>query len=141
MLPQTQRVTLASSSSSPASGTGSSSAPSSTLSSGTRSSSFSFFLRLERPVAAPWAELDDVVEPEWAFLRSTTGSSMSSCLSRLPLLPLGCDVSDGRCGPSLGRGSGSESGDLDVLVEPECAERRPERRVSRGESGGPIDDA
>lgn len=35
-----------------------------------------------------------------------------------------------------------ESGDL--LLEPaeaDCAERRPERRVSRGDSGGPICDA
>lgn len=39
----------------------------------------------------------------------------------------------------LGRDSGAgESGDLDVLAEAECAERLPERRVSRGESGGPI---
>lgn len=33
---------------------------------------------------------------------------------------------------------GSESGDLDVLVEAEGAERRPERLVSLGDDGGPI---
>lgn len=31
-----------------------------------------------------------------------------------------------------------ESGDFEVLVEPEGALRLPERRVSRGERGGPI---
>lgn len=31
-----------------------------------------------------------------------------------------------------------ESGDLEVLAEADGAERLPERRVSRGERGGPI---
>jgi hypothetical protein len=42
-----------------------------------------------------------------------------------------------------GRGVDSElgeSGDFEVLVEPEGALRLPERRVSRGERGGPISD-
>lgn len=35
-------------------------------------------------------------------------------------------------------GAGSESGDFEALVEVDGAERRPERRGSLGESGGPI---
>jgi len=39
----------------------------------------------------------------------------------------------------LGADSGAgESGDLEVLADAEGAERLPERRVSRGERGGPI---
>ena len=72
------------------------------------------------------------------LLRSSTEPSMSSCLRRLLRPPLLFEVSDGRCGMSFGRGAGSESGDLDVLVEAEGAERLPERLVSLGESGGPI---
>jgi len=47
----------------------------------------------------------------------------------------------GRVVPSFVRGSDSEageSGDLEVLPEADGAERLPERRVSRGERGGPI---
>lgn len=47
----------------------------------------------------------------------------------------------GRVVTSFVRGSDSEageSGDLDVLAEADGAERLPERRVSRGERGGPI---
>jgi hypothetical protein len=35
-------------------------------------------------------------------------------------------------------GAGSESGDFEALVEVDGIERRPERRGSLGESGGPI---
>lgn len=39
---------------------------------------------------------------------------------------------------AFSRGGRSESGDFEALAETEGAERRPERRVSRGDSGGPI---
>jgi len=68
-------------------------------------------------------------------------SSGSSCFGRLERpLPFVIDEA-GREEGSLFRGADSdagESGDLEVLVEAEGAERLPERRVSRGESGGPI---
>lgn len=38
----------------------------------------------------------------------------------------------------LSRGAWSESGDLEALAETDGAERRPERRVSRGDKGGPM---
>jgi len=41
---------------------------------------------------------------------------------------------------SLG-GGWSESGDLEALADTEGAERRPERLVSLGERGGPMDTA
>ena len=68
-------------------------------------------------------------------------SSGSSCFGRLerPLLVVIDEA--GREAGSLFRGADSEageSGDLEVLVEAEGAERLPERRVSRGERGGPI---
>lgn len=68
-------------------------------------------------------------------------SSISSCFGRFVrpfgLLFGGAERADESL--VLGRDSGGgESGDLEVLAEAECAERLPERRVSRGERGGPI---
>lgn len=68
-------------------------------------------------------------------------SSTSSCFGRFArpfgLLFGGAERVDESL--VLGRDSGAgESGDLEVLAEAECAERLPERRVSRGERGGPI---
>lgn len=69
------------------------------------------------------------------------GSSMSSCFGRFvrpfALVFGGTERADASL--ALGGGSGAgESGDFDVLADAEGAERRPERRVSRGERGGPI---
>lgn len=69
------------------------------------------------------------------------GSSTSSCFGRF-VRPFGLLFGGaGRVDGSfvLGAGSGAgESGDFEVLAESEWAERRTERRVSRGERGGPI---
>lgn len=87
---------------------------------------FSLFLRL----VFGMAELELEAE-EWAAeaecLRSSGWSSWSS-FTRF--------VRDGGClrGLSLWRGR-SESGDFEFV---DGAERRPERRISRGESGGPM---
>ena len=48
------------------------------------------------------------------------------------------DARGRRGGASFCLGAGSESGDFEALVEVEGIERRPERRGSLGESGGPI---
>ena len=66
---------------------------------------------------------------------------MSSCFGRF-VRPFGPVFGGaGRADGSLVLGAesgGGESGDLEVLAEAEGAERLPERRVSRGERGGPI---
>ena len=70
-----------------------------------------------------------------------TGSSGSSCFKRFVRLLLLLEGRKGRVVPSFVRGSDSEageSGDLEVLPEADGADRLPERRVSRGERGGPI---
>lgn len=67
---------------------------------------------------------------------SSRGSSTSSCFVRLreeaeeeERLTVGRRGADSELG---------ESGDFEVLVDPEGALRLPERRVSLGERGGPI---
>lgn len=99
--------------------------------------SFSLPLRFDLPLALGWL---GALPLEWAFLLGM-GSSISSCFGRF-VRPFGLVFGwTGRADESfvLGAGSGAgESGDFDVLVEAEGAERRPERRVSRGERGGPI---
>jgi hypothetical protein len=73
---------------------------------------------------------------EELFLRSSLWSSWSS-FERL--LRCAEDVEGvGRWVNSFWRGGRSESGDLEVPVDAEGAERRPERRISRGERGGPM---
>lgn len=99
---------------------------------------FSFGFRLFLPLLVLWAELPEGVEAGESFLRSSGGSSYSSCLRRFCLPPLLLDARGGRGGASFCLGAGSESGDLEALVEVEGIERRPERRGSLGESGGPI---
>lgn len=87
-----------------------------------------------------WDELDEPLGANEAFL-SSIDSSRSSCLGFLLLLLLEWELSGGRWGPSFVLRAVSESGDLEVLVEADGAERLPERRGSRGESGGPIAEA
>jgi hypothetical protein len=94
-------------------------------------------LRFARPFEFPWLELVPLV---WAFLVGT-GSSGSSCFKRFVRLLLLLESMAGRVMGSFVRGRDSEageSGDLEVLAEADGAERLPERRVSRGERGGPI---
>lgn len=101
--------------------------------------SFSFGFRFALPLMeAPWVELAELVDGAEPFLRSSTSSSRSSCLRRfcLPLLLL--EARPGRLMISFCLGAGSRSGDLEALVDAEGIERRPERRISFGESGGPI---
>ena len=84
----------------------------------------------------PWlVEPEEPTDGAWLVLRSSSGSSRSSCLSRL-LRPLAMeDAGAERAEESFCLGGWSESGDFEALVDAEGAERRPERRVSRGEVG------
>ena len=88
-------------------------------------------LRLARPLDVPLAPV---------FWFSSAGSPASSFLARL-LRPELLDVGAGRWGLSLGLGSVSEVGEPagDLLVEVEGPERRPERRGSFGDGGGPME--
>lgn len=144
MLPQTHRVTLGSSTSAAATSSRRTFIAVSTTTSVVKAT-FSFVLRFPRPlVAAPG------VVP-FGGVPSPTLSSISSCLRRL-LRPLLLEVdNDGRCPEFslLVRGGGccwfwladSETGDSgDLLLDTDCAERRPDLRVSLGERGGPIGD-
>lgn len=137
-----QRVMPASSSSSPFSSVPSSATASrvpslSSLGISTTSDSFSFSLplRLER------TEPPLLVTP---FLCSSSrGSSRSSFLARLFLpAPLLCEgLSDGRTAGSLflgGPGLASDGGEPTGDLLEEGAGRRPERRGSFGEGGGPM---
>ena len=90
-------------------------------------------LRLARPLDVPLAPV---------FWFSSAGSSASSFLARL-LRPELLDEGAGRWGLSLGLGPVSEVGEPagDLLVDVDGPERRPERRGSFGEGGGPIEAA
>lgn len=71
---------------------------------------------------------------------SSNGSSSSSFFERLLLLELLEEGRGGRGGLSFGLGAFSVVGEPvgDLLVDVEGTERRPERRGSLGEGGGPI---
>jgi hypothetical protein len=145
--PHMHRVTPCSSSSSSAGSSGLSSVDTAWASTGSSEEGacllFSFGFRRERPLVVLWAELEEALDGAWfGGLRSTGKSSKSSSFVRFPRLPLLWESSGGRCGGgSLGREPTSESGDLEVLVDAECWERLPERRVSLGERGGPMEAA
>ena len=98
--------------------------------------SFSLPFRFVRPLPL-WRGVTPFVVPLGAFLcESSGGSSSSSCFVRF----LEEVEEEERLGGTR-RGADSElgeSGDLEVVVEPEGALRLPERRVSLGERGGPI---
>lgn len=104
--------------------------------------SFSFGLRLFLPFPlAEWG-VDEPLTGDMALCPSSGASSRSSVFGRFPL-PLVVLVDSERrwFGPSLTRGGGgaeSESGDLEVLADAEGAERRPDRRGSLGDNGGPM---
>ena len=87
-------------------------------------------LRLARPLDVPLTVV---------FWFSSAASSTSSILARL-LRPALLDEGADRWGLSLGLGAVSEVGDPagDLLVEVEGPERRPERRGSFGDGGGPM---
>lgn len=140
VLPHTQRVIPCSSSSSSAGGKSSvePDGPSKEGLEGAVSLSFSLAFRFVRPFVVLWVELVEPLEATWIGLRSSTASSISSCLRRFPRLLLLFETSDGRCEVSLDRGAVSESGDLEVLVDAEGTERLPDRLVSLGERGGPM---
>lgn len=93
--------------------------------------SFSLPLRFVRPLVVP------LMPFLWT---SSNGSSRSSFLVRLLRLELLDEGSGGRGGLSFGLGAVSVVGEPvgDLLVEVEGTERRPERRGSLGEGGGPI---
>ena len=100
--------------------------------------SLSLLWRLARPLALPlegW-------ELFGYFWCSSTMSAVSSRFERLFREPLLEEVSEGLwvgCGGRVGAASGAgESGEFEVLAEREGAVRRPERRVSLGERGGPM---
>jgi hypothetical protein len=83
---------------------------------------FSLLLRFVRPFASVVTEEDETVDAAALFCASSTASSMSSCLSRLPfLVPAAEDEADARAESedSLVRASagGGDSGDFEVLVE------------------------
>lgn len=99
--------------------------------------SFSLPLRFVRPFVVGAG----VVVPLIPFLwPSSNGSSSSSFLARLARPELLEDSSGGRGGLSFGFGAVSVVGEPvgDLLVEAEGTERRPDRRGSLGEGGGPI---
>ena len=142
-LPHTQRVTPCSSSSASGSVLRSSTMSVCSLSamivSMARSRtgfSFSLPFRFVRPLPF-WRGVTPLVVPLEAVLwGSSGGSSRSSCFVRFLE-----EVEEDERLAVTRRGADSElgeSGDLEVLVEPEGALRLPERRVSRGERGGPI---
>ena len=73
---------------------------------------------------------------ELFLLESSGGSSRSSCFVRLREETEEVErLTTGRRGADSELG---ESGDFEVLVEPDGALRLPDRRVSLGESGGPM---
>jgi hypothetical protein len=74
---------------------------------------------------------------ELFLLESSGGSSRSSCFVRLreETEEVVERLTTGRRGADSELG---ESGDFEVLVEPDGALRLPDRRVSLGESGGPM---
>ncbi len=133
VLPHTQRVMPCSSSSSTSAATSSGWGVdvSGTLSRTGRCLSLSFVFLLDLPLEEPLAE-----EAEWGIgiLRSSWGSSCSSCFGRLFFEFEFVDMRAGRRGKSFCLGMGSESGERDA----KGAERLPERLGSRGERGGPI---
>ena len=98
--------------------------------------SFSLPLRLVRPLPF-WRGVTPFVVPfEELLWESSGGSSRSSCFVRLREEAEEEErLTGGRRGADSELG---ESGDFEVLVEPEGALRLPERRVSLGERGGPI---
>ena len=114
-------------------------ATSSTTGVGSSGFSLSFVLRLLRLPLLPLVEVLEPLGAAGADRRSSRESSVSSSLGRLALPLLDWVESGGRAAGWLGRVEGwSDSGDLEVLVDAAGRERRPERRGSLGESGGPI---
>ena len=93
--------------------------------------SFSLPFRFARPLVVPLTPL------LWA---SSNDSSASSFFVRLVRPELLEDGSGGLCELSLGLGAVSVVGEPvgDLLVDVEGTERRPERRGSFGDGGGPI---
>lgn len=93
----------------------------------------SFSLCLRFPLELE--ELEEVEECAAAVVECLRSSGWSSASSFVRFL----DGWEARWVVSFCFGGGrSASGDLDALVEAEGAERRPERRISRGERGGPM---
>ena len=98
--------------------------------------SFSLPFRFVRPLPF-WRGVTPFAVPLVLLCESSGGSSRSSCFVRF-LEEV--EEEEERLGATR-RGADSElgeSGDFEVLVEPEGALRLPERRVSLGERGGPI---
>lgn len=132
-----QRVTPPSSSSSPFSAKPSSPIGSkllslSSLGISTTSAIFSFSL----PLRFERREPPLLVTP---FLcSSSSGSSSSSCFARLLRPLLLWEVTEGRLALSLDLGFASDGGEPAGDLLDEGAGRRPERRGSFGEGGGPI---
>ena len=93
--------------------------------------SFSLPLRFARPLAVP------LIPFLWP---SSSVSSTSSFLVRLPRPELLEDGRGGLCVLSFGLGAVSVVGEPvgDLLVDAAGTERRPERRGSFGEGGGPM---
>ncbi len=135
-LPQTHRVMPCSSSSSTGSWRWSSMTISASPFAAVPFDCFSLSLPFLFPLLFPPLEADEA-EGAKVCLRSSAGSSNSSCLSRL-LRWLWDDtaVLDEFARSLLG--GWSESGDLEALADAEGAERRPDRLVSLGEGGGPM---